>query len=77
MKIYNITFNDGGWHSSRPSYQEVGENKEDAIEKVLQAYPMYRKGYDIWAVEFKIEGYIIEVYDEKTYKREKNLEKLL
>jgi ribosomal protein L20A (L18A) len=37
MKIYDVTFNDGGWYSAggRPSFQVVAENKEEAIEKVL------------------------------------------
>ena len=76
MKIYTVTFNDGGWHSSLPSYQVVAESKESAIEKVLIEFPRYKSGYDAWASEFKIEGYVIEVYDEKTYNREKNLEEL-
>lgn len=76
MKIYTVTFNDGGWHTSRPEYQVVAESKEEAIEKVLEKNTHYRTGYDKWAYEFKIEGYVIEVYDEKTYNREKNLENL-
>ena len=76
LKIWIITPNDGGWHTSRPEYQVVAESKQEAIEKVLQENPRYKSGYDIWASEFKIEGYVIEVYDEKTYTREKNLEKL-
>ena len=78
MKIWTVTFNDGGWHSgSLPSYQVVAESKDDAIEKVLEDNPRYKSGYDKWASEFKIEGYVIEVYDEKTYTREKNFEELL
>jgi cyclopropane fatty-acyl-phospholipid synthase-like methyltransferase len=77
MKIWTVTFNDGGWHSSLPSYQVVAESKEEAIEKILEKNPHYRTGYDKWASEFKIEGYVIEVYDEKTYNRNKNLEELL
>lgn len=76
MKIYTVTFNDGGWHTSRPEYQVVAESKEEAIEKVLEKNTHYRTGYDKWVYEFKIEGYVIEVYDEKTYNREKNLENL-
>jgi len=76
MKIWTVTFNDGGWHTSRPEYQVVAESKEEAIEKILEKNPHYRTGYDKWASEFKIEGYIIEVYDEKTYNREKNLNNL-
>jgi hypothetical protein len=77
MKIWTVTFNDGGWHSSRPEYQVVAESKEEAIEKVLEKNPQYKSGYDKWASEFRIDGYVIEVYDEKTYNREKNLEKLV
>lgn len=76
MKIYDVTFNDGGWHTSLPSYKQVAESKKDAIEKVLLERPSYRT-WDVWATEFKIDGYIIEVYDEKTYNRDKNLEKIL
>ena len=37
MKIYTVTFNDGGWHSgSRPEYQVVAESKDEAI-KYLQS----------------------------------------
>ena len=77
MKIWTVTFNDGGWHSSLPRYQVVAESKDEAIEKVLEDNPRYRSGWDAWASEFKMEGYVIEVYDEKTYNREKNLEKLV
>jgi hypothetical protein len=76
MKIYTVTFNDGGWHSSLPSYQVVAESKDEAIEKVLEDNPRYKNGWDKWASEFKIEGYVIEVYDEKTYNREKSLDNL-
>lgn len=76
MKIYTVTFNDGGWHTSRPEYTVVAESKDEAIEKVLKDNPRYKNGYDKWASEFKIDGYVIEVYDEKTYNREKNLENL-
>lgn len=77
MKIWVVTFNNGGWYSTRPEYQVVAETKEEAIEKVLEKNPNYRNGYDKWASEFKIDGYVIEVYDEKTYNREKNLENLI
>ena len=78
MKIYDVTFNDGGWHSGTlPSFQVVAENKQEAIDKVLEKHPSYKTGYDKWATEFKIEGYVIEIYDEKTYNRNKNLDKLV
>lgn len=76
MKIYTVTFNDGGYSGSRPEYHAVAESKEEAIQKIRNIYPQYQYGYDAWASEFKIEGYVIEVYDEKTYNREKNLENL-
>ena len=50
---------------------------QEAIEKVLEKNPRYKIGYDKWVSEFKIEGYVIEVYDEKSYNRDKNLEKLI
>jgi excinuclease UvrABC helicase subunit UvrB len=77
MKIYSVSFNDGGWHESRQVYMEVAENRNDAIEQVLVKHPYYRTGYDKMASEFKIEGYVIEVYDEKSYNRDKNIEKIL
>lgn len=76
MKIYTVTFNDGGWHSSLPSYQVVASSKEEAISKV-KAEHTYYESWDCWASEFKIEGYVIEVFDEKSYNRDKNLEKLV
>lgn len=77
MKIYTVTFNDGGWHSGQlPSYDVVADSKREAIKKVLLNNPHY-KNHDAWATEFKIDGYVIEVYDEKTYKRDKNIEKIL
>lgn len=76
MKIYEVFFNDGGWHESMPKCIVVAENKEDAKSKAIAEYPHYIHA-DVFVNEFKIDGYIIEVYDEKTYNREKNLEKLV
>jgi len=78
LKIFEVQFNDGGWYSSggRPSFTVVASSKEEAISMVLEKNPFYKKGYDAWATEFKIDGFVIEVYDEKTYTRDKNLEKL-
>jgi len=76
MKIFTVKFNDGGWHERLPEYTIVAESKEKAIEKVLEEHTYY-KSWDSWAVEFKIEGYIIEVYDEKSYNREKSIGKLI
>ena len=78
MKIYTVTFNDGGWHSgNRPTFTTVADSEEEAKEKVLNENPRYKHGYDAWVSEFKIDGYVIEVYDEKNYKRDKNLSKIL
>jgi hypothetical protein len=76
MKIYKVTFNDGGWHSSLPSFTVVAENQKEAIEKVLKENPHY-KDWDKWATEFKIDGYVIEVYDEKSYNRDKKISDVL
>lgn len=78
MKIYNVSFNDGGWHSgSLPHFTVVANSKEEAISLVLEKNPMYSKGYDKWASEFKIDGYVIEVYDEKSYNRNKNIDEIV
>ncbi len=77
MKIWEVGFNDGGYHERRPSYQVVANSKEEAIEKVLVDRSYYRSGYDISCWEFKIDGYVIEVYDAVSYERDKKLEKVL
>jgi len=78
MKIYKVTFNDGGWHSGHlPSFMAVANSKEEAIENVLKDHSSYSSGYDKWATEFKLDGYVNEVYDEKTYNRDKNIKKLV
>ena len=77
MKIWTVKFNDGGWHSNLPSFTVVSESKQSAIDKVLEENPNYRRGYDVWASEFKIDGYVIEVYDEKSYNRDKALKQIL
>lgn len=77
MKIWTVTFNDGGWYSSRPEYVVVANSSIDAIEKVKEKHPQYKNGYDGWAVEFKIEGYVIEVHDEKTYSRDQKLGEII
>ncbi len=78
MKIWVVTFNDGGWYSGpRPNFTVVSESKQGAIDKVLEDNPHYRRGYDVWASEFKIDGYVIEVYDEKSYNRDKTLKQIV
>lgn len=77
MKIYKVTFNNGGWNSgSLPNVTVVAESIDDAKEKALYENPRYKQGYDVWVSEFKIEGYVIEVYDEKSYNRDKNIERI-
>ncbi len=77
MRIYKVTFNDGGWYSGdRPTFTVVANSESEAVQKVISENPNYKSGWNAWAVEFKIEGYVIEVYDEKSYKRIKNLENL-
>jgi len=78
MKIWTVTFNDGGWYSGpRPNFTIVSESQKEAIAKVLEENPIYKNGYDVWASEFKIDGYVIEVYDEKSYNRDKTLKQIL
>lgn len=78
LKIWKVTFNDGGWHSgSLPSFMIISESKKDAISKVLEENSIYKKGYDVWATELKFDGYIIEIYDEITYNRNKKLNELI
>lgn len=76
LKIYTVTFNDGGWHESLPKFQVVAQSKEAAIQKVLDDNKHY-KSWDSWATEFTIEGYVIEVYDQKTYNRDKSLKEII
>jgi len=78
LKIYIVQFNDGGWYSTggRPNFTVVSESKDEAIKQVLEKNPEYKIGWDSWASEFKIDGYIIEIYEEKTYIRNKNIETL-
>lgn len=77
MKIWTVSFNDGGWHTSRPEYQVVANKREEAIEKILVEHSYYRTGYDAMCWEFEIEGYVIEVYDEKEYNRNKKIDMIL
>jgi hypothetical protein len=78
MKIYNITFNNGGWHSgSLPSVTVVAKSWEDAKIKALEENPRYKIGYDVWVSEFTIPGYVIEVYDEQSYNRDKKINEVI
>lgn len=78
LKIYKVTHMHGDWvgEGGYPKERVIASSKEEAIEMVLKE----RKYWDrrnTYASEFKIKGYVIEVYDEKTYKRDKNLESIL
>ena len=57
LKIFEVTFNDGGWHERLPSYTVVAESSEKAKEQVLSKHTYY-KDWDCWASEYKIEGYV-------------------
>ena len=74
LKIWKVTFNDGGWHSGNlPSFHIIAESSDEAKKIAIEKNKHY-SNWDVWAIEFKIPGYVIEVYDKKTYKREKNLQ---
>lgn len=75
LKLYTVTFNDGGWHTSLPKFTIPAESKELALKEARETNTLY-KDWDGWAVEFTIDGYVIEVYDKRTYNREKNLDNL-
>lgn len=32
MKIYNVTFNDGGWHESLPKFQVVDSQRSSCLD---------------------------------------------
>lgn len=76
LKIWTVSFNDGGWHQERPKEIVVAKDKEEAIKLATDKRPGY-ESWDKWATEFTIEGFVIEIYDEKTYKRDKSLEKVV
>ena len=55
-KIFEITYNDGGWHSGNlPHSFYIAENKEDVVEdsKTYQEYLKQQQisGGDIWISE--------------------------
>lgn len=60
LKIFNVTFNDGGWHQSLPSVTIIAENDKDAVIIARKENSRY-SSWDCWASEFKIEGYTIIV----------------
>lgn len=76
LKIWKVTFNDGGWHTSLPSFHIIAETGEQAEKKAVEENKTYAT-WDVWSSELKIPGYVIEVWDEKTYNREKKLDNLI
>ena len=78
LKIFDVTFNDGGWHSgSLPKYTTIAETKEEAIFKINKETKDRYKTWDCWATEVTFPGYIIEIHDKSSYERNKNIEKLI
>lgn len=76
LHIFEVTHMHGGWVTNGyPSETVVASSKQEAKEKALKINKDW-EDRNTYALEFKIDGYIIEVYDEKSYKRSKNLENL-
>lgn len=65
LKIYKVTFNDGGWHESLPSVVIVSDSDINAIKKAREENPVYDDWKTAWATEFKVEGYSITVTKNK------------
>ena len=76
LKIYTVTFNDGDWHESLPSYTVVAESADKAEKMVRDAHTYY-KNWSGWASEFKIEGYEIIVKNAKAQQREDQIDAIL
>ena len=76
LHIYDVTHMHGGWVTDGyPSERVIARSKEEAIDMVLKENKSWNR-VNTYASEFKIKGYVIEVYDEKSYNRDKNIEKL-
>lgn len=76
LHIYEVTHMHGGWVSNGyPKETVITFSKEEAINVALEKNSSWDRR-NTYASEFKIKGYVIEVYDEKSYNREKNIEKL-
>ena len=73
MKIFEVTFNDGGWHQSLPKFLVIAESKEEAKQKALKENSFY-VGWDSWVKELEFDGYVIEVHEKKSYERNKKIE---
>lgn len=76
LHIYDVTHMHGGWVTDGyPKERVIASSKEEALEMVLAENKSWERR-NTYASEFKIKGYIIEVYDEKTYNRDKAIERL-
>ena len=77
LKLWKVSFNDGGWHQSLPEFFIVSESKENAIKECLIENPHFNSDkWFGWASELEIDGYIIEIYHKKDYNRLKNIDKI-
>lgn len=76
LHIYKVTHMHGGWVTDGyPKEEVITYSKDEAINIALSNNPSWDRG-NTYASEFTKKGYVIEVYDEKTYNREKNIKKL-
>ncbi len=76
LHIYKVTHMHGGWVTDGyPNEEVITFSKDEAINIALFNNPSWDRR-NTSASEFIIKGYVIEVYDEKSYNRDKNIEKL-
>lgn len=58
FQVYEVTFNDGGWHSgSLPSEKVVARHPEEACMIAKIQRPRYEKGWDTWAKLMEFPGF--------------------
>lgn len=76
LKIYNVSWNDGGWHQSLPSKMVVAESIEEAKVIANEKEKVY-KDWSCSASEFKIDGYVIELYEKTQYERDKKINQII
>ncbi len=82
MKLFNVSWSeDGQWKSGMDNYKLVpADSKEEAKQKANSdpKNAVYQsRWYSCYCSEVKINGYVIEVYDETSYKRDKKIEKII
>jgi hypothetical protein len=76
LHIYDVTHMHGGWVTNGyPTERVISSSKEEALDTILEKNTSWERR-NTYASEFKIDGYVIEVYDEKTYNRDEILKKL-